>query len=301
MRRFLHLGNVFGGGVFIGAGFIHLLPDAVSVLEADPLFKDYPSAFAFTSAGLLLTLLVEMAAVHSVVSDYTSLMTPPDGDPHRTRLISENGTMREYTRDSVNPSALVGRRDSTMSAISVTSLVTAHGGEQIHRPESIEVLSVNDAISPQTTKFAAFATFIALSFHSLMAGIALGVAPKTFSSIFLAIIAHKTIAGFALGTSFVRAHQASATSMTRRAIMIWLAVFSAVTPVGIFVGLLLTTDNTDKRIPAILTAVAAGTFLHVGLVEIVAKEFESGATDKLPKAVALLCGWGFMATIALWL
>jgi zinc transporter ZupT len=56
-RRAMSVGSVFGGGVFLGAGLIHLLPDAADDLAER--FPDYPVANAVCVAGILLTMVVE--------------------------------------------------------------------------------------------------------------------------------------------------------------------------------------------------------------------------------------------------
>ncbi len=62
--RFFSLGNALGGGVFLGAGLIHLLPDAIDnysgVLGAN---WDYPLAPLICGAGFLLVLLIEKVIV----------------------------------------------------------------------------------------------------------------------------------------------------------------------------------------------------------------------------------------------
>ena len=55
-RRFFSLGNAFAGGVFLGAGFIHLLPDGAEKLEA---VSDYPLAGLLATMGLALLLLID--------------------------------------------------------------------------------------------------------------------------------------------------------------------------------------------------------------------------------------------------
>ena len=55
-RRFFSLGNVFAGGVFLGAGFIHLLPDGAENLRG---VSDYPIAGLLATAGLALLLLID--------------------------------------------------------------------------------------------------------------------------------------------------------------------------------------------------------------------------------------------------
>jgi len=60
-----------------------------------------------------------------------------------------------------------------------------------------------------------------------------------------------------------------------------------------------------RPLPAAFTALAAGTFLHMGAVEILADELahnehsaESGETLALPKVCAAFCGLGAMAVLA---
>lgn len=58
--RFFSLGNALGGGVFLGAGLIHLLPSSIDSFES--LFgpeQDYPLASLVCAAGFLLVLLIE--------------------------------------------------------------------------------------------------------------------------------------------------------------------------------------------------------------------------------------------------
>jgi zinc transporter 1/2/3 len=58
-NRFFSLGNAFAGGVFLGAGLIHLLPDGNEMLER---VSDYPLAGLLAAAGLTLLLLLDRVA-----------------------------------------------------------------------------------------------------------------------------------------------------------------------------------------------------------------------------------------------
>jgi zinc transporter 1/2/3 len=82
--RFFSLGNALAGGVFLGAGLIHLLPDAIdsyrAVLGPD---LDYPLASLVCAAGFLLVLLIEKvllrgdeAQLAEAASDSGSAFTP---------------------------------------------------------------------------------------------------------------------------------------------------------------------------------------------------------------------------------
>jgi zinc transporter 1/2/3 len=54
--RFSSLGNAFAGGVFLGAGFIHLLPDGAEKLRG---VSDFPIAGLLATSGLALLLLID--------------------------------------------------------------------------------------------------------------------------------------------------------------------------------------------------------------------------------------------------
>ena len=55
-HRFFSLGNSFAGGIFLGAGFIHLLPEASEVFEE---VSEYPLAPLLAAAGVGVLLLID--------------------------------------------------------------------------------------------------------------------------------------------------------------------------------------------------------------------------------------------------
>ena len=61
-RRFLSLGNALAGGIFLGAGFIHLLPEAAEALED---VVDYPLAALLAAFGVGVLLLVDRVLFES--------------------------------------------------------------------------------------------------------------------------------------------------------------------------------------------------------------------------------------------
>lgn len=61
--RFFSLGNAFAGGIFLGAGLIHMLPDAQEGLKA--LASDFPWVMLLCAAGFLLVLVLEKVIIHS--------------------------------------------------------------------------------------------------------------------------------------------------------------------------------------------------------------------------------------------
>jgi solute carrier family 39 (zinc transporter), member 1/2/3 len=63
-ERYFSLGNAFGGGVFLGAALIHLLPDAIDSLNSllGPSLQ-YPLASLICASGFLLVLLIEKVII----------------------------------------------------------------------------------------------------------------------------------------------------------------------------------------------------------------------------------------------
>ncbi len=62
-RRLLSLGNAFAGGIFLGAGLIHMLPDANEKFKSLAGNLDYPFASLGCACGFLLVLLLEKVLI----------------------------------------------------------------------------------------------------------------------------------------------------------------------------------------------------------------------------------------------
>ena len=224
-QRWFSLGSALAGGVFLGAGLIHLLPDAAQGLGEYFKGLDYPLAFTLCALGFLAVLLLE-------------------------KVICAGWEAR------------------------------LDGGSAAAGPM-------------------AFLLTVVLSFHSLLAGLALGAEGTLTGSlaIFLAIAAHKGSAGFALGVDLERAGVAA----SRR----WAALltFSLSTPIGIFAGAgvaALTSGPSGRLVEAVFDSLAAGTFLYIAVLDIIQEEFFQ-PVDRWPKFLLLFIGLVGMALLALWL
>jgi zinc transporter 1/2/3 len=143
-----------------------------------------------------------------------------------------------------------------------------------------------------------YAVLIALSIHSLLAGLALGAQPELARVlvISLAIVAHKTAAGFALGVSLARS--SLPTTQSWRLV----ALFATATPIGGLAGAVIG-ETLDGRLAATLEAsflsIAAGTFVYVATFDILRDEFPAPG-GRLAKWVVLTAGVASMGLLALW-
>lgn len=136
---------------------------------------------------------------------------------------------------------------------------------------------------------------VALCFHSLLEGAALGAQETITNSlhIFIAIVSHKGLAAYALGSSLVE----SRVDMEK----FWKVIvpFTLASPAGIFLGFLLS-ELAQGMGAAAASALASGTFLFVAFMEVIPRELELEDYSVFLKLAALLAGFAAMSLLAIW-
>eukprot|EP00937_MAST-01D_sp_MAST-1D-sp2_P006645 g6645.t1 len=142
---------------------------------------------------------------------------------------------------------------------------------------------------------------VALSFHAIFDGLAVGATttPTSVHAVATAVLLHKPIAAFALGSLLISTGSAQSVS----ALLQPMLVFAATSPVGLVLGMLLLRGSEGDRVElvsAVCQSVAAGTFVYVATVEVVAKQAKCSGNE--PKTqlqhFALLCA-GVLLSAAL--
>ena len=79
--------------------------------------------------------------------------------------------------------------------------------------------------------------------------------------------------------------------------------FCLVTPTGALIGMQVRSDVDGDPATNAVVAMAGGSFIYIGLMEIIAKELgcdHRPTADKFAKILLVLLGWAFMAAIAVW-
>lgn len=140
---------------------------------------------------------------------------------------------------------------------------------------------------------------LTLSIHSLIAGLALGTQTSAsgFAIVLVAILAHKGSAAFALGVSVRRAE------IVRRRALPLIGGFAAMTPVGVLMGVLLTslaTSDTEANFEVWFDALAAGTFIYIGALDIIREEFIPARSGRRRRFLATGVGLLLMTLVAIW-
>ncbi len=208
------------GGVFLGAAFLHMLPDAIENFKSFSEDFDYPVFALVVSAGFLLVLLL----------------------------------------DKVIPQMFSGEKEK-------------------------------GAIYP-------YILMLTLSVHSIITGMALGLETHLVSAaaILFAVLAHKSTASMALAISFKTGGAPKARSRN----LLWM--FYTTTPIGIIVGTWWAASiqgTGEEHFEAIFDGLAAGTFFYIGVMDILAEEFDGKHNHKQTFIMATL-GFAVMAIVAIW-
>ena len=147
-----------------------------------------------------------------------------------------------------------------------------------------------------------WALLAALSIHSLVVGVALGLEPKVAGSLAIlsAILFHKASDAFAL---IVNAHAEGVAASRQKAMLVF---FSAVTPAGIAFGSLASSGlgGVGAAVAGGIAAFAAGTLVYVAIVVIVDRELASSDATPPPdkdlwaRAGLLFAGVALTAALA---
>lgn len=137
-----------------------------------------------------------------------------------------------------------------------------------------------------------------LAVHSLLEGSLLGLNNDipTVMMIFIAIIAHKGSASFALCVTLIKQ------KLKMLHVVIIMAIFALVTPIGILCGSLINKLAKANLLIAIFNSGAAGSFLYMATLHHV--QFHQRTTERVQnwlEFILLVIGLSSMAVVAIWI
>ncbi|RUS79139.1 hypothetical protein EGW08_013086 [Elysia chlorotica] len=158
----------------------------------------------------------------------------------------------------------------------------------------------NHSHVPKAVGLRAFLLLIALSFHTIFDGLAVGL--QTSESevwvVFAAITIHKSVIAFCIGLEIF---QGNRDKLVQAAM--WLLIFAIMSPIGIGVGIGITSGSSDElaRLLAasILQGLAGGTFMYVTFLEILNVHIGHHGQRNVFHVVWALVGFALMAATKL--
>lgn len=273
----------FGGGVLLFTNLVHLQPKVrkqiESLQEAGAMFNSVPNfgeilfCFGFLSIFFVDELLyylldrwvARQADKNAVVVVLARSLSLRRHNPSLTRssvppmtgcvpLVTIVEVPEEY--DDYQPSSSGNPRGNTAGDVPTESNVGEPAANDGHRPA-----------------FGYLFTVIALSVHEVFQGIAIGLENNAGSvwCLLVGVATHKLVIAFSIGLDMTWSEA------RKLIIVLYLATFAAVTPVGIAAGMLLTrTDGSPGPGVVSIQAYADGILLYVVFFEIFARHKQSG-------------------------
>lgn len=154
----------------------------------------------------------------------------------------------------------------------------------------------NSSSSEESNKlgktFRGFFTILALSFHAVFEGLAVGLETKVNNVwyLLLAIATHKFVISFCVGVDLL------STRTRLFLMMVYVATFSFVSPLGIGIGIALSDDSSSSGgdlTTVILQGMAAGTLLYVVFFEVLQRE-KANTQSGVLQLIAIMAGFGVM-------
>ena len=268
--KFLSISNAFAGGLFLGIGLFHVLPEGAEKLE------DYSLPWAYFCAYLsyALILFVEKVAFnsHSLLHGH--------GNSHKDAKITVDplpslNTSGRQTNNEGAEENLVEKEEKEENE-------QEHEKEQEHGHHH----GKKGGITP-------YILLLALGFHGFFEGMALGIQGELRNTLFLAlaIAAHKWAASLTLGISIIKAQ------IKLKQLIIMILIFGLIGPVGIALGMIIKA-TANKIVEGIFLAISVGTFLYIACTEVLVEEFEN-SENKYWKFFAFMVGGVLTAGLSL--
>lgn len=252
-RRYISVLNCFAGGVFFATAILHLMPESTELLKKVFTIQ-YPVSGAISGAGFFLLLFIE----HSIGT------CRGDSGHHLTM---------ESTEIHIGEVELTKVSKNSDHAPSETLDKQTQAEKKL-----VEIKEHEKTIEQKAhtlSKLRTFVLLLAFSFHMVFEGLALGLENSESGvwSLLGVLGLHKCVVAFSVGL------QLSESLRTLRAVLPSLTVFSAVAPVGVVLGFLVTEygDNENAQVVAagVLQSLATGTFFYVTFFEILQKELST--------------------------
>lgn len=267
---FLVLGTQFAGGVFLGTALMHFLSDANETF-GELTSKEYPFAFMLACGGYLMTMLADcvICYVYDKKSSNNNNDVQLQGDTENGK---RNGTVTQGQSQESD-----GREDYYSKA----PLATAS--------------SLGDSIL----------LIVALCFHSVFEGIAIGVADSQADAwrALWTVCLHKIFAAIAMGIALLR-------MIPNRPLLSCVAyafAFAISSPIGVAIGIII--DATTQGVVAdwiyaISMGLACGVFIYVSINHLLSKGYKPQKMVLVDKShfkfLAVLLGVGIIAVVMIW-
>ena len=263
-QSLLSQATAFSGGVFLGAAFLHLLSEAADAQFWKARTGGFPTPYLLCIIGFLLVMAFEeLVAAQCLRAIGVGQPSSATADAADALLLN-------------SPVSGTGAGTGTGTGLELelgSSAYVEHSGKcssKCHHNQGGDVREITHKAPSQMGTV----LVVALSFHAIFDGLAVGTTTSSTAAhaVATAVLLHKPIAAFALGSLLIRVGGASSVGDLARP----MAFFALTSPVGLILGMLLLGRSDADEVEmtsAVSQSVAAGTFIYVATIEVIAKEF----------------------------
>lgn len=331
-KRVLSCLMCFGGGIFFGTYLLHMAPEVQLLLKnalVDPYNIQYPVQNLLTGLGFFLVLFTEKLVLkwnkrrigrkqHRSVLEVIDVKEVRNGNVRRgsnaaaTAVDGElDGPWLRLEADRSSPlakgdaahadggcedEACVVHTDSSVVRLTDNHKITTGMELNKHETEAKDPEHQSHHHHHHNTR--SIILIVALSLHRIFEGMTIGLQSSVHNiwSLFLAVMCHELVIGFSLGLQLVKSR------LALRRMSVASLICSAIMPVGVAVGIVLTELGREGSSLAlangVLQAVAMGTFIYVTFFEILQEELDPHDTS-LGKIFFVFAGFVMMALLDL--
>ncbi|KAM7285296.1 zinc transporter ZIP1 [Ixodes scapularis] len=253
-----------GGGVLFATSFLHLLPEVREGFEN--LDTEFPVTEGVVCLGFLAVYALE-ELIHACLGHSHS--STSHGHAHSPAVMECHDHREQSHQDGAHDNLNNGQVRPYGTDTSPTSVAA---DEPLHDVTIAGILIV-----------------AALSFHSLFEGLSLGLQETEQSTwiMFLAIAIHKYVISFVVGFDL------SASRVRPRNVVIYMGVFSVMSPIGALVGAITRHNLEGSTVVAALNGIATGTLIYVTFFEVLQRQ-KNVKLHGLLQLLAVGLGFGVM-------
>ena len=296
----------FGGGVLMATSFVHMLPEVRESFEGTSYnLHGVPAAELCFCCGFFLIYFVEELA-HCVCAGKHH---DDDGavvrvrhrcqDEEKSPLLGNGNRQSDYRSFNQDSTATPAAKtnddgdDSDSRSVDIESFTSVdvapvssdnHSGGHSHFHQGSS--SLRD-----------FLTVLALSFHAIFEGLAIGLEREvdTVWTLFAAVATHKYVISFCVGLELVTVRTST------KLFGIYMATFSLVSPIGVGIGMGISSaagaGDAYTLTVAILQGLAGGTLIYVVVFEILQREKDKVQVSGMAQLISVMVGFAALMSI----
>jgi len=284
--RILSLGSTLAGGIFLGGGFIHLLPEAITLFENTGINFKVPMAELLAVGGFLIVFLIEKV-IFLKDESWNQGRVKPIELKKEIKIETDNAEKKESSNGEIVTLEEVEIEEIKTNGTQGEEIISNREDEKLNNSKGHD--HSHFVLNPESSSALPYLLMAVLSIHSVIAGFALGVQNNLdyVYAIFFAILSHKWVESFALGVSLVK------NKVPRTTLIKCILLYSFMVPSGIVIGLILSfivTGDASNLIQAFVGGLASGTFIYIALVDVLLVEF-AVARDKWLKYLLTVFGF----------